>query len=119
MIERLYEQNYVSLVKILFFVKDKIDEITANQQVEINQSQDIENKKNMMIDDLSYIMNQLASDLHQLTCFSFELRKQDQSDNKYSHALLDKLDINGLPFRETLLYEIIMSNSWNGTAEQG
>lgn len=30
MIERLYEQNYVSLVKILLIVKDKIDEITAN-----------------------------------------------------------------------------------------
>ena len=45
--------------------------------------------------------------------FCFELRKQDGPDDKYTHALLDSLNLNELPFKDTVYYQIIMSNYWD------
>lgn len=104
MIERAYEKNYVALVKILIGIKNKIDEIETNTAPEIIE------QKNIMIRDVKNMIDQLAVDLHELLCFSYELRKQDNPDDMYTHAFLDDLKLNEMPFTQTLYYQIIMSN---------
>lgn len=88
-------------------IKSKIDEIEDKEQPEIV------NQKNLMKNDVMSMMDTLTTDLHEFVCFCYELRKQDDSDDQYSNFFLDNLHINGLPFKKTLLYEIIMSNKWN------
>ena len=65
-----------------------------------------------MHNDVESMVNQLASDLHEFLCFSYELRKQDDPDDKYTNFYLNNLKLKELPFQETLIYQIIMSNYW-------
>ena len=69
MIERASEKNYVALVKIMIGIKEKIDEI------ENDSTPEIVNQKNLMLNDIASMINQLSSDLHEFLRFSFELRK--------------------------------------------
>ena len=54
MIQRAYERNYVALVKIMTGVKNKIDDIDNQTATEI------EEQKNLMIRDLTNMMDQLV-----------------------------------------------------------
>jgi hypothetical protein len=57
-----------------------------------------------MIKDMTGMIEQVASDLHQLLFFTYELRAQDTPDNKYTHDFLDNLSLNEVPFVDTIYF---------------